>query len=283
VRQGTLGHAALLLALLIPACGSSDAGADPPEPYQVTVETVGAFPAGVHGMAVDSDGTLWFSDSYRNVLPLEQVYTLPAPYTGEPEGTDLFGSIPAGLLWHAGDLLVCFTGEDEIRRFDADLALVATWSVPAPWNVIALGEDLLTVTYHGEVRRLEADGASTVLFGDLEFPFDLAAAGPDAIWVSEQVEADVDGRVTRFGLDGTVLEPSAAIWDNPEGLILDDRGTLYVADTNAGMVFRRVPDGKVGMVATMLTAPITFARLPDGDLLLNTSAARPELIRLRLE
>jgi len=253
---------------------------DPPHAF--SVEAIGAFTAGVHGMAFAPDGALFFSDSYEHQGSPERVYTLDPPYTGEPAPTGITGAIASGLAWVADSLYVCVTGEDEVRRYDAALDLQEAWAVPAPWNTALVGSGVLAVTYDGRVFGLGAGGATTELVAGLEYPFGIADNGDATFWLSEQVEAAEDGRVSRWGLCGEQLEVLAHVFANPEGMALDDRGYLYVADTVAGEIVRVSPAGDAAVLTDEYEIPIVVARSPDGDIYFNTGGVQPRLVRILL-
>jgi hypothetical protein len=253
---------------------------DPPHAF--SVEAVGDFTAGVHGMAFAGDGTLFFSDSYGHAGSPERVYTLAPPYTGDPAPTGITGAIVSGLAWVADSLYVCVTGEDEVRRYDAALDLQEAWAVPAPWNAALVGPGMLAVTYDGRIFGLGEGGATTDLVAGLEYPFGIADNGDATFWISQQVGAEEDGRVSRWGLCGEQLEVLGHVFANPEGMALDDRGYLYVADTVAGELVRVSPVGDAEVLTDEYEIPIVVARSPGGDIYFNTGGAQSRLVRISL-
>lgn len=251
-------------------------------PYEFAVEEVGGFVAGVHGMAFAEDGTLYLSNSYEHVDPAERIYTLAAPYTGEPIPTGIAGDIVSGLTWAAGSLYVSVTGEDRVDRYDGALALQESWDVPAPWNTAWVGPGMMAVTYDGLVLGLNEAGATTEILTGLAYPFGIADNGDNTFWISQQVGAEDDGIVSRFGLCGDELQVVDHVFSNPEGMALDDRGYLYVADTVAGEVIRVSPAGDDELITDQYEIPIVVARSPDGDIWFNTGGAQSRLVRISL-
>ncbi len=247
------------------------------------ITEVGAFPKGVHGMAVDDDGTLFFSDSFGALDKVRQIYRLEPPFDGKPKPTTIQAKLPAGLLFRDGDLFVCDVKAGSVRRFDGGLKLVETWSVPAPWNLAAYGKQMLiSVTNKGSVVRLSPGGKVEELASGLDAPFAVAATD-SAVWISEQVkEPTSPGRVALWGLDGQTRVVSQHPWKNPEGLAIGPSGDLWVADTELGQLLRVAADGKVEVVATDLGLPVCVTTTPKGDLLVNVSGKNARLLRVEL-
>lgn len=252
-------------------------------PYSFAVEPVGSFTAGVHGMAFSPDGALFFSDSYEHQGSPEQVYYLEAPYTGDPVETGITGAIASGLTWVGDSLYVCITGENEVRRYDASLVLVEDWTVPSPWNTAMVGPGMLAVTYEGRVFGLGEGGAATELVTGLEYPFGIADNGDNTFWISQQVGAEDDGLVSRWGLCGEEQQVVEHVFANPEGMALDDRGYLYVADTVAGEIIRVSPVGEAELITDEYEIPIVVTPSPDGDIYFNTGGAQSRLVRIALD
>ena len=69
--------------------------------------------------------------------------------------------------------------------------------------------------------------------------------------------------VRRIGTDGIITNYSKG-FDSPNGLAFDDAGDLFVADYNAGRVWKVDPTGSVTTAVTI--GPVTLAIDPAGDL-----------------
>jgi sugar lactone lactonase YvrE len=246
-------------------------------PFGFELQVLTDIPPGVHGMAVSPDGTLYFSDSFANYGAEPQVYTLAPPYTGAPVPTGIFGATVSGLKWEGDNLYVCVTGESRVRRYNSDHVLQQTWVVSTPWNIERIGDELLVVTYDGQVRAL---GATAAIVSGLEYPFDLAPASEDTFWVSEQVGAGVPGRIRQFDKRGTEIGSIEYDWSNPEGLAVDNLGWLYVADTDAGEVLRASPEGDVELLSDAFPIPVVMTRHPSGDIFFSTSGAQARVVRI---
>ena len=255
---------------------------EPPVEPAVSVDSAAPFYAGVHGMAVSNDGTLYFSDSFGRIDKTRKIYTLAPPYTGAPVATAITGKTPAGLAWDDGTLLVCDVGDNVVTRYAADFSVVEQWAVRSPWNVARVADTQAwrVVTNDGRVVELGAD-TNKELFGGLLAPFDLVAVG-DAIWVSEQGAARGDpGRVTRRRLDGSIVDDIAYSWANPEGMAMGPDGKLWVVETERGEIIRIDGDGQAEVIRGDLTLPIALTSHPAGDLFFNTGGPSPQLMRVR--
>jgi hypothetical protein len=264
---------ALLSVLCLPARAT---------PPGLDVQVVRPFTAAVHGMAFAPDGTLYYSDTFANQGPVARVYTLAPPLSGAPQATAITGSTVSGLLWNGGELYVCVTGANQVRRYSAALQLQQTWTVAQPWNVERIGGVLLAVTNGGQVVRLNANGTTTSLVSGLLAPFDISADGSTGFWVSEQVGGAPPGKVRHYDASGQALGVADFPWDNPEGLEIDVAGRLYVADTGAGTVRRVLSGGTIELVTDQFTLPIVITRHPDGNLYFNTAGPTPQLVRIVL-
>jgi sugar lactone lactonase YvrE/pimeloyl-ACP methyl ester carboxylesterase len=251
-------------------------------PHAFEVETVASFTPGVHGMAFSSDGTLYYSDTYKNEGFTSRVYTLRPPYNGKSEATAITGATISGLLFHDDALYVCATGENGVRRYGPDLKLVEAWRVSSPWCVVPVGDSLFVVTYDGRIYELAEKGGTKLVLKGLEFPFDLADAGGGTFYASEQVGVEADGRVRRFDPEGQEIGRLDYGFANPEGLAVDDRGCLYIADTGAGKLLRASPDGHVELITDQYEIPIVVALGPDGNIYFNTAGSNSRLVRVRL-
>ena len=278
MTERKLASLALCLGLLLLAHGTARGGSPP----DVAIEIVRPFTTGVHGMAFAPDGSLYYSDSFKNQGPVAQVYKLAPELIGTPQATGISGATVAGLLWDAGQFYVCVTGANQVRRYDAGLVLQESWTVSQPWNVERVGLALFAVTNTGQVVRLNTNGTTTPLVSGLLFPFDLAQDGAGGFWVSEQVGTEVPGNVRRYDAAGQRLGLVDHTWDNPEGLEVDGAGRLYVADTGAGVVARVLSNGEVETITDSFALPIVVARHPDGNLYFNTSGAGAKLVRIAL-
>lgn len=266
-----------------PALSPAPAGVSPKQPARPEVELVASFIAGVHGMALRADGTLFFSDSFGQYDKVRRVYALAPPYGDEPQPTAIVGETPAGLAFIDGLLYVCDVQAGTVTAHDESLAVVATWSVGGPWNIVhhpSVG--LVVVTYDGRVAKLEPNGKVTELFGGGLAPFGLAVDAKGGLWMSEQgAEQGDPGRITRRGAGGAIEQEIAYPWANPEGLAIGADGALWIAETERGELLRVDEEGRVEVIKAELTLPVVVAPAPNGDLFVSTGGTAPALLRVR--
>ncbi|MEM6991465.1 MAG: hypothetical protein AAF721_13235 [Myxococcota bacterium] len=258
------------------------AKAPAPAPTGATVTEVGPFVAAVHGMAVLADESLLFADSYAQLSKPAAVYRLAPPYSGTPQATDLEATTPAGITAVGSEVLLCDVGAGTVRRLDADLVVLQTWAVSAPWNaeVLPSGE-LAVVTFGNELLRLGDDGSVEQGLANLMAPFDLQPASDETLWVSEQGNgADAPGRLARWDLNTEARQDVDYTWANPEGMALDGSGDLWVAETERHELVRVSPAGEVVEVHAVDGLPIVMAPLASGALLVSVTGPRPHLLRV---
>jgi sugar lactone lactonase YvrE len=285
-----------LVAVVVVGCSGTPKPSPPPPPagpdarlgpFTATVSEVGAFVGGSHGLAIAPDGTLFASDTF-GAAPA--IYAFVPPYTAARTAVAVPATQPAGLLATADALIVCDLKADEVRRHPRDAAApggfaaaATTWHIPHPWNVAALPDgSMVVVTYDNAIARLEPEGGASSIAATLDAPFDVVAAPDGTVWVSEQVaDPAKPGRVRRWTLDGVVADEIVYDWKNPEGMALDARGYLWVADTERGELVRVAPDGTAEMIAKA-ELPILVRALPSGDLVVNANKPAPHLIRIDL-
>lgn len=244
-----------------------------------TISQIRTLPAGIHGMAVADNGDLYFSDSFGNYSQTRRVYRLPAPYTGSFQATPITGQIPSGLLWDNNTLYIADTQANTIRQYDVNYNLLNSWSVNAPWIIKKASDGSFLITsFNNQVFRLNENGTVQTVLTNLAGPFGVEPAQNDTFWVSEQGgAAGAPGFLKRWSLNGVVQQEVVHNWDNPEGLQMDNDGNLWIADTGAGQVLRLSDAGVLETAASQLSFPVIITKMPNGDLLFNTSGGAPGL------
>ncbi|MEM9457430.1 MAG: hypothetical protein AAGF11_24835 [Myxococcota bacterium] len=251
-----------------------------------TITRIADFVAAVHGMAVDDDGLLYFSDTFTVLDTTARVYRLEPPYIGQPEATALSGPRPAGLAFIDGDLHVCDVDAGTVTRYNAALVSTQTWVVPSPWNVAPLASgERVVVTFDNRLFALLPDGTVQERLTDLGAPFDLAPTPAGAVWISEQGAGGPGqpGRLAQWDARGAMILEARYPWANPEGLAFDPQGDLWVAETERQELLRVSPQGEVELMAQIDGLPIVITPLPSGDLLVSVTGPKPHLLQVEFD
>ena len=227
----------------------------------------GRIAPGAHGLAMDEAGIIYYSDTYRNEGAASQVYRLPPPYnTSQP--LEITGTTVSGLYTQGDLLLVTDTGGSTVRIYRQGV-LEDTLQATQPWNITRAPEGWVTATYANTVELLAVGTSPTTLFGGLAFSFDIVYdSDEDAFWVSESEAKTVRLRAR----DGQILreiDAEAASFEVPEGIALDPRGVLWVADTGASKIHGFDPvSGELEHTIEVAGMPIMMSNDPrDGDVI----------------
>lgn len=249
---------------------------DPAIPECEPAKPVGPFVSAVHGMAVDADGVLWWSNSYPGQGKTSRIYRRPVE-SSDDEPTEITGGTLAGLRFEDERLFVCDVAQGRVFVVETDGGTSLEWAVPGPWNTARLDDGtVVAVTYAGEVWSLADDGTTAKLFGGLDAPFGIAPGPDNTMWITEQGQAE--GRVTRRDRTGAIVETLEGAWDNPEGIVVTDDG-LVIADTSAGAVYNVDRQG-TRTLALEVELPIAATALGESALV-GTAGGEPRLFRVR--
>jgi sugar lactone lactonase YvrE len=146
-----------------------------------------------------------------------------------------------------------------VQRFHrATFDVLDTWEgFDVPGEVLPLASDDLIVADAGSGRVLlvrgPAEAERETLVAGLDAPRGLAAAGAEAVYVTETGA----GRLLRVGFDGSVEEIAAAL-SQPEGVAVAEDGGILVVEVGAATLSRIDPnDGSKTTLATGLPIGLT--------------------------
>lgn len=185
----------------------------------------------VGGLVITRDGVLFIADRAGNRVMKYDGQLTPYAGTGEPGFADGGDATSAKLDWPIGlaldsqnGLYIADTGNNRIRKVDQAKGTITT---------VAGGA--------GEFEGNSGDDgpAKNAL---LSFPFDVAVARDGTIVFTDTGNHRVravapDGKIYalagtgRWGFMGDGSPASEAEFDGPEGLTLDAKGNLFIADT----------------------------------------------------
>jgi len=225
-----------------PAVDSSDS-AVPEVVLEPHLERVATIVAGAHGLVALPDGSLLYSDTFANAGRSGDVWRVEAGDAGPGAPLGLDANDYAGMAWTDAGVWLANIGSGGLLQLDGEQPTGTRWRAGAAWNVVAAADHTYTVNADGEVHVVGAGMAPSTHIRGLEFPFD-AVVDPTSggLWVTEQVSAADDGRLTLFNADGDPVRTIAHAWSNPEGLGVDGEGMLWVAETGAGLLLRFDPE-----------------------------------------
>jgi sugar lactone lactonase YvrE len=192
------------------------------------------------------EGLLWFSDMLG-----EAVHTVDL--NGSMTTLPMPGRSPSGLGFRPdGSLLITSTEDRQILRYDGDTVdVLADLSDVVPAN---LGDMVIDDAGHvfvgsqarsgGVIVRIDADGRSTVVAEDLDFPNGMVVTPDQGTLV---VAESTGRRLTAFTIatDGALTDQrmfADGLSGPPDGLAVDAEGGVWASMTLAHE-FQRIVDG----------------------------------------
>jgi sugar lactone lactonase YvrE len=199
-------------------------------------------PCSPEGVAVDSAGNFFVTDSYSNsVRKYDQNGNVLAEWGGSGSGNGQF-SQPLGVaLDGSGNVYVADQGNNRIQKFGSGGTFLAAWGVdgyPAGITVDRTGNVYVTDRYNSRV--LKYDGAGLLLSswqvtgaaeGLFNNPSGVALDGTGNVYVTNS-----DG-IQLFDARGNLLRrwgsygSAAGQFNFPFGMTVDSSGNVYVADS----------------------------------------------------
>lgn len=219
------------------------------------------------GMVIDRDGNLYVADAgennrIRKITPEGVVATLAGGKEGFADGSGAAAAFhtPSGMaIDSAGNLYVADTGNNAIRKI-------------TPQGVVS------TLAGGGVAGYLDGKADVAMFNGPVGVAVDQAGVVYVADTYNDRIRAIApDGTVSTIAggapgyVDGLL---AAAQFDTPTSVVVDAKGTLYVADTSNGALRKLAPDGQVSTIAIapegeekpLLRRPVGLALTHDGFL-----------------
>ncbi|MDA3823209.1 MAG: hypothetical protein PF450_11460 [Bacteroidales bacterium] len=237
---------------------------------QFQIREITPFLGRVHGIAMDNDGVLYYSDTYSKSDEISRVYMLNPPYTGNPIATEIEGFSISGLLWEDDKLYVAFLNKNEIVIYDKNLEFLESRPVESPINFSSDGSNIYVVSYFGSVGIVTPNRVKVKL-EDLEFPFDILYNGKGSLWVSEKGKKEAHGRVSEIAYEGVIINKLEQNFIDPAGIGMDRLGNIFIADRGDHKIYMLNPEGEIILVSDKYTSPICIITMPDGRMMVNTN------------
>lgn len=286
--------AALAAVLLCPAALAAEtAGQGGP----AGAEELASLHGRLSGLALAEDGSLLAADALNKVVwKLGDEDTVwagtagPADLTGIPTGGYQDGALdkarfasPWAIVPYLDGWVVSDSGNNVLRYISRQkVSTLSAWGLtlenPTGLAVDGSGNLYIADTNRGVVRRLDSSGRCAVWAEGLNEPTGLCWH-EDTLYVADsgnhRVCAVKNGSVTVLAGSGAEGfsngAASQAAFSSPQGLAVDEDGTVYIADTGNGAV-RRLRDG---VVTTLVQGggDLLWPVSPRGLLLLNGKLA----------
>ena len=222
----------------------------------------------------------------REMSPLGQVVTVAGtPGTGgfSNVADSVTFNLPSSVaLDPTGDLFIADEGNAAIREITpagvlttfagANGTYVYTFKTPAGIATDAAGSvyvadaganDIIKITAKGVITKVAGNGTSGALNGagasaSFNMPVALTVDGVGNVYVADQGNnlirlINTQGQVSTFAGSGTAGSANgkgtAASFNSPSGIAIDQQGNLYVGDAGNNMIRKIAPDGTVSTLA----------------------------------
>ena len=182
---------------------------NPPPSFLFSITNV-LYPGGV---AVDSAGNIYVSDTRRNRIVKFSSQGEPLAHWGQPGDEDGNFNYPQGLAIDSADhLYVADVLNNRVEKFAADGTFLKEWGEP---------------------------GSET---GQFNRPYNIAVDNKDNVYV---VDSE-NNRSQEFTSDGSYIRTfsgGSVALNSPQGIAVDLKGNVYVGNRNSGRVEKFLSDG----------------------------------------
>ncbi|HJQ68666.1 MAG TPA: NHL repeat-containing protein [Blastocatellia bacterium] len=221
------------------------------------------------GVAVDREGNIFVADTYndrvRKISAEGVVSTIAGagmPGLADGQAESAMFDTPSGIAVDAqGNLFVADTGNDAVRK-------------------ITPQGDVSTIA--GATQNADAPYAAD---GELDLPVGIAITHDGFLFVASQGDGRVhritpEGDITLFAGDHTGFSNgvrSAARFNGPSGVAVDNQGNVYVADTQNYLVRKIAPVAAGSAEVNQGRERESFIQPPDGSLDETGEAIAPDL------
>ena len=241
------------------------------KPTAYSITEISPFPAAVHGMCLSPAGDLYFADTYKKMGDLSRVYILSPPYTGKARSLPVKADAISGLMWFNNQLYVALLEKSEIRVYSSEFELLKTYSLRSPWSFASYGNEVYILNYFGSLFKIAEEGPEQVR-AYLSYPFDVEFTMEGDYWISEQVGARENGKLTLFDQDHYIKKQVDYPFSNPEGIALAENGNLVIADTGAGKILEySLSADTVYTISERYALPICAISTEEGRVFINTN------------
>ncbi len=209
-----------------------------------TQSTINSSLSNPEAIASDSAGNLYIGDVGNNRVL--KIAAGGSPQTAVGSGWNA----PVGVAVDSlGNLYVADIGLYQVIQLtpggtQTQIA-AAQVSVPAGVAVDSYNNVYITDLSDNSLIEVTAAGVPSILFNNTlnQFPFGVAVDRFGNIFVSSRTEGPA--YLELYGRDGSIRQLGGS-FEQPEGLVTDPQGNVYLADIAAGVVFKVVP-GAVDM------------------------------------
>lgn len=200
---------------------------------------------GPYGLAVSSQGTLYASNQFNQIVRFDKNGNALDPNPSSPFISTGLSSPYFLAVDSAGQIYASNFGGNSVSVYSSAGALVRTVSnaVSQPYGIAVDGSGNLYVANYGSnsVKTYDSTGALQSSF-DLPFgtnPRGLAVSSDNFLYVTNYY----DHTILKYGLDGTPISTITASLDDPTDLAFDSQGNLYAVNEGNSTVSKYTAGG----------------------------------------